>query len=189
MNNKNKKQKQYSNSEKKEFHFRISLLLVSTLILIITFTISTVSINLYKSGLWGNYNKNYLATYADFMEKEDEVYYIYMYKSDCQNCEETKRIIVAYQRSNMMSLNAPLYTYKLDKDLEKGRFLEYQYNSSSGQMEPIDIIVGQTEKESIKVSSVPTLIMVRKQSGVNTVITYVKGLDAITKQLKVIINY
>lgn len=189
MSKKTNKQKQYSNVEKKEFHFRISLLLISSLILIITFTLATVSINLYKSGLWGDYNKNYLATYADFMEKEENVYYIYMYKSDCQNCEETKRTIVAYQRSNMMTLNAPLYTYKLDKDLEKGRLLQYEYNSSSGEMEPIDIIVGQTDNDAIKVASVPTLIMIRKQSGVNTVITYVKGHEAIQKQLKVIINY
>ena len=189
MSKKDNSKKQYSKAEKKEFHLRITLLLTSTLILIATFVISTVSINLYKSGLWGNYNKDYVVTYSNFMNKEDDVYYVYMYQSDCPNCEETKRTIVAYQRSDMMTKNAILYTYQLDKDLAKGRFLEYQYNESSGQMEPIDIIVGQTDKNQIKIASVPTLLMIRKQGGVNTVITYVKGHEAILKQLKVIINY
>lgn len=184
INQQKKKTKYEINQEKAKQTKKINIAIIIGFLLIISFLTTVISINMYKNGTIGSYDSKYKTTYSEFMNKKDEVYYVYFYQGTCENCENVKSKIVAYQRSEMQELNAPIYTLNIDEDIEQGRFLEYDEN---GKLQ--DIIVGKTKASEIKLASVPTLILIRKQSDVNTVITYVKGVDAIAKQLQVTLNY
>jgi len=184
----NKKEKKISKKEQKrkiEKRNKIIsiILIVISLLSIAGLTLGLVLHNMYQSGKIGEFDSSYTVKYNTFMTQKENVYYVYFYIEDDANCKNTKENILAYQRSIAQKDNAPVYTYEISKDL-----YEFLNVSNGYSVANLNGITRETYREA-KLGDVPCLALVRRQDGMQTIMSYVIGQESIDAQLKLNVNY
>ena len=185
LDNKKKKKKKISKEKIQKRNKIITLIVcIVSAIALIGLTIFIISHNMYQTGQIGDYDNNYIVKYNNFMKQDENVYYVYFYLNEDTNCKNTKSTILSYQRSIAQKKNAPIYTYEVTKDL--ANFINMNDNYIS-----IANLQGITKNnyQEAKLGDVPCLALIRKQDGIQTIMSYVIGLESIDAQLKLNVNY
>ena len=183
-----KKRKKRNKKERERINKIISLsITLTSIIILLGLTIWLIINNMYKTGAIGDYDSNYTVQYNDFLTKKDNVYYVYFYIDEDANCKDAKSMILSYQRGKAQTENAPLYTFEVSKNLSD--FLNIQ--SASGSYASVANLVGVTRDtyKEAKLGDVPCLALVRRQDGMQTIMSYVVGKESIDAQLKLSVNY
>ena len=174
--------------EKEEKYKKRNLYIKFTLILVlfvsIIFACIMIPINLYNQGLTGDYDSKCQLEYKEVLKQDEEKYYVYMYLDNSEYCQKLKPTILSYQRSDMQKTNCKLYTYNIKDDLYN---LVDLYNGTEN-------VQNITTMEELKITEVPVLMLIFQTTNESSqkvwrVVSYVKGNEAITKQLNIVMNY
>ena len=188
MSSKKQKKNTLSEKEKEEKYKKRNLYIKFTLILVlfvsIIFACIMIPINLYNQGLTGDYDSKCQLEYKEVLKQDEEKYYVYMYLDNSEYCQKLKPTILSYQRSDMQKTNCKLYTYNIKDDLYN---LVDLYNGTEN-------VQNITTMEELKITEVPVLMLIFQTTNESSqkvwrVVSYVKGNEAITKQLNIVMNY
>lgn len=173
---KNNNKKNLINDEKlkrkrwKTFSLTVTLVLIVSII----FASIMIPINLYNKGIIGDYEAS--IQYKEVMNQDEEKYYVYLYTNDSDYCDKLKPTILQYQRSDLQKTNCKLYTYNVKDDIKK-------------LVDGTENVQNVTSISDLRIVEVPILLLIFNLEGGNQIVSYVKGNEAITKQLNVILNY